>query len=125
MIFEIKMPQLGESLTEGTVIKWLKNIGDFVKKDESILEISTDKVDSEIPSPVDGFLVEILAKENQTVLVDDIIARVDGATDSEETLNITGEKEKGNDKSTEKFQILEGENGSTQNTYGPTERFYH
>jgi 2-oxoglutarate dehydrogenase complex dihydrolipoamide succinyltransferase (E2) component len=102
MILEIKMPQLGESLTEGTIIKWLKNIGDFVKKDESILEISTDKVDSEIPSPVDGVLVEILAKENQTVLVDEVIARVDSASASEEIPNLSKETEKATDKSLEK-----------------------
>ncbi len=82
MKIDVTMPKLGESLTEGTVIKWLKKTGESVQKDETLLEVSTDKVDSEIPSPVDGILVEILAEENQTVEVNSVIARVEtsGAT---------------------------------------------
>lgn len=64
---EIIMPQLGESIAEGTVVKWLKAPGDKVGKDESVLEITTDKVDSEIPSPTAGILVEIVAPEGTTV----------------------------------------------------------
>ncbi|TPW09003.1 MAG: 2-oxoglutarate dehydrogenase E2 component (dihydrolipoamide succinyltransferase), partial [bacterium] len=64
---DIIMPQLGESIAEGTVVKWLKKPGDKVGKDESILEITTDKVDSEIPSPSAGILVEIVAPEGTTV----------------------------------------------------------
>src|SRR5512140_2731529 len=63
---EIIMPQLGESIAEGTVVKWLKAPGDKVGKDESVLEITTDKVDSEIPSPSAGVLVEIVAPEGTT-----------------------------------------------------------
>ena len=66
---EVPMPQMGESIAEGTVSKWLKNVGDQVDRDEPILEISTDKVDAEIPSPAAGTLVEILAKEGDTVNV--------------------------------------------------------
>ena len=58
------MPKMGESITEGTIIKWLKKVGETAKKDEIILEISTDKVDSEIPTPVAGKIAELIAKEN-------------------------------------------------------------
>jgi 2-oxoglutarate dehydrogenase E2 component (dihydrolipoamide succinyltransferase) len=81
MIIEVKMPQLGESLTEGTIIKWWKTVGDLVQKDETILEVSTDKVDSEIPSPVQGIVVEILAKENETIGIDEILAKVETKSD--------------------------------------------
>jgi len=63
------MPQLGESVTEGTVTRWLKSVGDSVAADEALLEVSTDKVDTEIPSPVSGVLTEIIAGEDAVVLV--------------------------------------------------------
>ena len=59
MAFSVEMPELGESVTEGTVTTWLKQVGDTVELDEPIVEVSTDKVDSEVPSPVAGFLAEI------------------------------------------------------------------
>ena len=65
----VTMPALGESVTEGTVTRWLKNIGDTVEVDEPLLEVSTDKVDTEIPSPVAGTLQEILVQEDDTVPV--------------------------------------------------------
>jgi 2-oxoglutarate dehydrogenase E2 component (dihydrolipoamide succinyltransferase) len=77
MIVDIKMPRMGESLTEGTVIEWKKTIGDSVEEDEILLEIATDKVDSEIPSPVAGTLVEIIGEINKTYDVDTVIARID------------------------------------------------
>jgi 2-oxoglutarate dehydrogenase E2 component (dihydrolipoamide succinyltransferase) len=70
---EVVMPQMGESIAEGTIVKWHKKIGETVKKDETLLEISTDKVDSEIPSPATGTLVEIVVPENQTVAVRTVI----------------------------------------------------
>ena len=63
------MPELGESVTEGTVTRWLKQVGDSVEVDEPLLEVSTDKVDTEIPSPVAGTLLEITADEDETVEV--------------------------------------------------------
>ena len=57
---ELLMPKMGESIIEATILKWIKNVGDKVATDDTILEIATDKVDSEIPSPVDGTIVEIL-----------------------------------------------------------------
>ena len=61
---DVLMPQMGESIAEGTITKWLKGVGDEVKRDESILEISTDKVDADIPSPASGTLVEILGEKS-------------------------------------------------------------
>ena len=63
MAFSVQMPALGESVTEGTVTRWLKQEGDTVERDEPLLEVSTDKVDTEIPSPVSGTLLEITAEE--------------------------------------------------------------
>ena len=77
------MPQMGESIAEGTLSKWLKKVGDQVKRDEPIFEISTDKVDAEIPSPSAGVLAEILVTEGQTVEVQTVVARIEtekGAT---------------------------------------------
>ncbi|MBX2990344.1 MAG: 2-oxo acid dehydrogenase subunit E2 [Bacteroidetes bacterium] len=71
---EVVMPQMGESIAEGTIVKWHKKIGDKVKKDETLLEISTDKVDSEIPSPASGTLAEIVVQEQTTVPVRTVIA---------------------------------------------------
>jgi pyruvate dehydrogenase E2 component (dihydrolipoamide acetyltransferase) len=75
-IIEIAMPKMGESVMEGTIIKWHKKVGDIVKKDEMIFEISTDKVDTEIPSPEAGTLAEILVGEQETVDVGVIVARL-------------------------------------------------
>ena len=74
---DVVMPQMGESIAEGTVSRWLKKIGDSVKRDEALFEISTDKVDAEIPSPSAGILVEILVGEGQTVAVQTVVARLE------------------------------------------------
>src|SRR5689334_1549670 len=71
------MPQMGESIAEGTLSKWLKKVGDQVKRDEPIFEISTDKVDAEIPAPSTGVLAEILVQEGQTVAVQTVVARLE------------------------------------------------
>jgi 2-oxoisovalerate dehydrogenase E2 component (dihydrolipoyl transacylase) len=76
---QIKMPQLGESVTEGTVEKWLKSEGDFVKRDEPIVEVVTDKVNAEIPSPFEGKLVKITVTEGETVRVGAVIAQIETA----------------------------------------------
>jgi len=79
---DIQMPQLGETVTEGTITKWFKNVGDQVAEDEPLFEVSTDKVDSEVPSPVAGVLSEILVQEGDTVDVGVVLARVgDAAAD--------------------------------------------
>ncbi|PAT13515.1 2-oxoglutarate dehydrogenase, E2 component, dihydrolipoamide succinyltransferase [Corynebacterium hadale] len=76
---DVEMPELGESVTEGTITTWLKEVGDEVEVDEPLLEVSTDKVDTEIPSPVAGTLVEVLADEDDTVEVGEVIARIGDA----------------------------------------------
>lgn len=84
MKVDIIMPKMGESVNEGTIIKWHKKQGEQVKKDEILFEISTDKVDTEIPSPVDGILTDIKVFENETVEVDTVVAEVE--TDVKETV---------------------------------------
>ena len=84
MKIDVVMPKMGESLNEGTIIAWLKAVGDVVKKDEIIYEITTDKVDTEIPSPADGVLVEIKVGEQETVDVDTVVAIIE--TDSSEAV---------------------------------------
>ena len=74
---DVVMPQMGESIAEGTLSRWLKKVGDEVKRDEPIFEISTDKVDAEIPSPSNGVLAEVLVKEGQTVPVQTVVARLE------------------------------------------------
>lgn len=81
---EVPMPQMGESIAEGTVSRWLKAVGDRVEVDEPILEISTDKVDAEIPSPTGGVLVEITVAEGETVEVGTIVGVIDPAADGAE-----------------------------------------
>jgi len=78
MATKVIMPQMGESVAEGTVVKWLKKVGERVERDEPLFEISTDKVDAEIPSPASGVLTEILVKENETVGVNAVVAWIDG-----------------------------------------------
>ncbi len=78
-VAQIKMPQLGESVTEGTVEKWLKREGEFVKRDEPIVEVVTDKVNAEIPSPFEGTLVKIDAGEGQVVRVGAVIGQIETA----------------------------------------------
>jgi 2-oxoglutarate dehydrogenase E2 component (dihydrolipoamide succinyltransferase) len=73
------MPQMGESIAEGTITKWMKNVGDHVDRDEPLFEISTDKVDAEIPSPAAGTLTEVRYKEGDTVEVNTVVAVLDGA----------------------------------------------
>ena len=99
---DVEMPELGESVTEGTITTWLKEVGDEVEVDEPLLEVSTDKVDTEIPSPVEGTILEILAEEDDTVEVGDVIVIIgdaeaaveeDDADEAEEAEAPTEEKE--------------------------------
>ena len=80
MATEVVMPQMGESIAEGTITKWFKQVGDHVERDEPLFEISTDKVDAEIPSPAAGTLTEIRFKEGDTVEVNTTVAVLDGAS---------------------------------------------
>ncbi|MBM3795515.1 MAG: 2-oxoglutarate dehydrogenase, E2 component, dihydrolipoamide succinyltransferase [Acidobacteria bacterium] len=76
---DVVMPQMGESIVEGTLTKWLKKVGDQVQRDEPLFEISTDKVDSEIPAPAAGVLTEVLAAEGSTVAINTVVARIGAA----------------------------------------------
>jgi 2-oxoglutarate dehydrogenase E2 component (dihydrolipoamide succinyltransferase) len=83
--YELIMPKMGESIVEATIIKWHKNVGETIEQDETILEIATDKVDSEIASPVSGKIIEIYFKENDVVPIDTVIALI--AVEGEESVN--------------------------------------
>ena len=85
MSTEVVMPQMGESIAEGTITKWLKKVGERVERDEPLFEISTDKVDAEIPSPAAGTLTEIKFKEGETVEVNTVVAVLDGGGDGAAT----------------------------------------
>ena len=75
-VVNVIMPKLGESIMEATVLKWHKNVGDYIKNDETLLDIATDKVDSEVPSTAEGILEEILCKENDVIAIGSVIARI-------------------------------------------------
>ena len=75
----VVMPQMGESIAEGTIVRWIKKVGESVDRDEPLFEISTDKVDAEIPSPAAGVLLEIAVKEGETVPVNSIVAKIGSA----------------------------------------------
>ena len=79
MASDVLMPQMGESIAEGTIVRWIKKVGEAVDRDEPLFEISTDKVDAEIPSPAAGVLLEISAKEGETVPVNSVVARIGAA----------------------------------------------
>src|SRR5271156_5436767 len=81
MAIDVVMPQMGESIAEGTIVRWIKKVGDAVERDEPLFEISTDKVDAEIPSPAAGVLTEIRAKEGETVAVNSVVAVIGAAAD--------------------------------------------
>ncbi|MBI4886198.1 MAG: hypothetical protein HY824_03815, partial [Acidobacteria bacterium] len=72
----VVMPQMGESIAEGTIVRWIKKVGDQVDRDEPLLEITTDKVDAEIPAPAAGVLTEITVKEGETVAVNTVVGTI-------------------------------------------------
>jgi 2-oxoglutarate dehydrogenase E2 component (dihydrolipoamide succinyltransferase) len=86
MIIDVVMPKMGESIMEGTILRWLKKTGDKVERDESLLEISTDKVDTEVPAPESGIIAEILFQENQVVEVGKVIARISTEAEIKDTI---------------------------------------
>src|SRR5882724_9228850 len=80
MATDVVMPQMGESIAEGTIVRWIKKVGDAIDRDEPLFEISTDKVDAEIPSPAAGVISEIRVKEGETVPVNSIVAVIGSAS---------------------------------------------
>ena len=89
MATDISMPQLGESIAEGTVVKWLVPVGGMIEKDQSLLEVETEKVALEIPSPATGVLTEIVVQEGETVPVGTLLARI-ASTPPSEAINRVG-----------------------------------
>src|SRR5438270_98391 len=113
---EITMPQLGETVTEGTITKWFKSVGDEINEDEPLFEVSTDKVDSEVPSPESGYLAEILVEEGETVDVGTKLAVVsseapsgDGEAKAEKKEQKAEKAEKSDEQ--DKAEAAEGEEG--------------
>src|SRR3954451_24352416 len=82
---DVVMPQMGESIAEGTITRWLKKVGERVERDEPLFEISTDKVDAEIPSPAAGVLTQVLFNEGDTVEVNKVVAVLDGGNGASTT----------------------------------------
>ncbi len=129
--FEIIMPKLGESIIEATITKWVKNVGDQLEEDDPIVEIATDKVDSEIPSPVEGKLSSLLFNEGDVVAVGEVIAIVDVDGDEGE-IGSQPEEEKvatpTPDANTEKSVIEKGQkeiaNNNTTVDFSNSTRFY-
>ena len=113
---DVEMPELGESVTEGTITQWLKSVGDTVEVDEPLLEVSTDKVDTEIPSPVAGTLVEILADEDDTIEVGEVIARIGDENATASSSNSKSENEDKEEKKEEpKTEEKEEKNDNSSN----------
>ncbi|HSB14265.1 MAG TPA: biotin/lipoyl-containing protein, partial [Bryobacteraceae bacterium] len=83
---DVVMPQMGESIVEGTLTKWLKKPGERVERDEPLFEISTDKVDTEIPAPSAGVLAEVMVEEGKTVAINTVVARIDESGDGKVTV---------------------------------------
>src|SRR5438477_12150335 len=104
MSTDVIMPQMGESIAEGTVTKWLKKVGEHVERDELLFEISTDKVDAEIPSPTAGILAKILVNENETVAVNTVVGVIDSRSSKAEEAIDDDPTEKARDRSPEQAQ---------------------
>ena len=101
MVIDVVMPKMGESITEGTILEWYKKVGEPIAQDETLLEIGTDKVDSEIPAPNGGIVIEILAQPNDVIDVGEVIARIETSiseTDNEQSIGDSDEPIKSNKK---------------------------
>jgi len=128
--FEIVMPKLGESIIEATITKWLKQVGETIEEDDAILEIATDKVDSEIPSPVDGVLTQIFFQEGDVVAVGEIIAvlEMDGDEASEKSEDIISEEKIGeqisNDIESIANEVIGDESETVVSDFKSSGRFY-
>ena len=113
---EMLMPKMGESIAEATIVRWTKNVGDTVKKDETVLEISTDKVDSEVPAPASGVLTEILYQADDVVEVGKVIARIGGAGSAPKAASAPAAKPAVAAKAAGAAKSEEGGNGQQKST---------
>ena len=118
MATEMLMPQMGESIAEATILKWIKTEGDVVEKDETILEISTDKVDSEIPAPASGKIIKIIAQEGDTVAVKSVIAVIGEEGESAEASSSSSPAP-----TSEPAQVVNGADNNTLDNYDSSEKF--
>jgi 2-oxoglutarate dehydrogenase E2 component (dihydrolipoamide succinyltransferase) len=128
-IVDLIMPKLGESIMEATILKWHKRPGDSVKMDETVLEIATDKVDSEVPSTAAGVMEEILFKENDVVPIGTVIARIKTGTPESvaaKPTSVTPTKDNVFEQPAEKAVVVETiqRSSSSQGSNGSTNRFY-
>lgn len=127
---EVVMPQMGESITTGTITKWNKNVGDTIEIDEILLEISTDKVESEIPSPTEGRIVEILYPEGETIDVGKLIAVIDENMDAEVKESGSSSKKESKEESSseskdsDKGAVREEKSESEKSSSDSERRFY-
>ncbi len=119
--FDIVMPKLGESIQEATITKWFKKVGDTIEEDDVLLEIATDKVDSEIPSPVDGVLVKVLFEEDALVPVGEVIAVVNLDGDASEIDTENSVKE---EKPEQKEKVKSVEQPTATEDFSKSDRFY-
>jgi 2-oxoglutarate dehydrogenase E2 component (dihydrolipoamide succinyltransferase) len=124
--FDLIMPKMGESVAEATIIKWTKNEGDKIKIDETVLEIATDKVDSEIPSPFEGTLVKRLFKEGDVVQVGAVIAQIssDASAAVSETPKTTAPEVKKETTTAQPVTSTASSAGSSANDYSQSNKFY-
>ena len=120
MATEVTMPQMGESIAEGTVVRWIKKVGDNVDKDEPLFEISTDKVDAEIPSPAAGVLLEIQVKEGETVPVNSVVALIGAAGEKPAaTAPSTGSPSTGSGQAAQAAPTAQAATGGEDSVSGP------
>jgi 2-oxoglutarate dehydrogenase E2 component (dihydrolipoamide succinyltransferase) len=129
-MFEFKLPKMGESITEATIINWVKSVGDYVAAEEILLEVATDKVDSEVASPVSGVLTEIRFQKNEVVEVGTVLALISpqapkGGLQNPSKVNTvgSGELEVGSEKRTTPQQSTENGQRTTDNGQRPTDNF--
>lgn len=119
MITEFKMPKMGESISEATIISWLKNVGDFVEAEETILEVATDKVDSDVPAPVSGVITEIRFQKDDVVEVGTVLALID----SEGVQEARSQKQEVVEKSSVKPSTVQVQQPKTNNRQLTTDNF--
>lgn len=122
--FELKLPKMGESVAEATITNWLKNVGDSIKADEAVLEIATDKVDSEVPSEVSGTLVEILFNVDDVVQVGQTIAIIETEGGEANTVAPSNEVEKAAEVIEKQIEVVTQQASSEVADYSQSDRFY-
>ena len=120
---EVVMPQMGESITTGTITKWNKNVGDTIEIDEILLEISTDKVESEIPSPVEGKIAELLYPEGETIDVGKVIAVIEDDMDADISASGSSSAKEDSAPAEEKKEVAKPAASSSSDNSGER-RFY-